>query len=477
MIIVEGKSYNSYKEFFTKYNDQILSGEIISSKYVILNAKRIKRFLSRYKWDENEVRDICYFMENHTISTTTFEPIKLFDNQVYCLCCFYGFLNDKGYQLVNHCAKVISRGHSKTGDCASLVLYEMARPGATAPEIQVCANDKKQASKTLEYAKLQLMVEANPTLHKMYKKGDWQILNDDHSTIKYHPNFAVATVRDTKQLDGGNNRATIIDELHNFTKDPIKTITDGSARKRKEWKCFYITTNGVTRGSTFDKYYKLWTETILEQGNEDEDFDNYMPLIFKLDSIADVNHPEMWVKAAPLINKLGSITTDLIRKELKAAKTDPVAQMEILTKTFNLPMRNAVNYFSQQDMDLCRSMYSPLKPGKCILGVDLSQVNDICSVSVAQVHDYVDSEGIKKSKWVFDVLKFMPKVGYDGLSERTKASMSYVNDQKFFLHNYPINDQEYVFKTVRNWLKVRGLKPLIVCYDPWCLFRHATHIK
>lgn len=96
---------------------------------------------------------------------------------------------------------------------------------------------------------------------------------------------------------------------------------------------------------------------------------------YKLDSIDEVNNPEMWVKANPNIGK--SVSYETYQLDVERAEKAPATRNDILAKRFGIPMEGYTYYFTYEETLPHRKRDFWQMP--CALGGDLSQGDDFCA--------------------------------------------------------------------------------------------------
>ena len=96
---------------------------------------------------------------------------------------------------------------------------------------------------------------------------------------------------------------------------------------------------------------------------------------YKLDSLEEVDHPELWVKAQPNLGK--TVSREAYHLDKERAEKAPAARNDILAKRFNIPMEGYTYYFTYEETLPHRERTFWQMP--CSLGMDLSQGDDFCS--------------------------------------------------------------------------------------------------
>jgi phage terminase large subunit-like protein len=96
---------------------------------------------------------------------------------------------------------------------------------------------------------------------------------------------------------------------------------------------------------------------------------------YKLDSIEEVAHPELWIKANLNLGK--TVSYETYQLDVERAEKAPASRNDILAKRFNIPMEGYTYYFTYEEtLPHTRKEYWGMS---CALGADLSQGDDFCS--------------------------------------------------------------------------------------------------
>lgn len=152
--------------------------------------------------------------------------------------------------------------------------------------------------------------------------------------------------------------------------DVVGAIEQGSS-KIQDYLIVAISSEGTVRNATGDTI-KMELMKILKGEIE-------APWIsiwyYKLDSIDEVNHPEMWLKANPNLGK--TVSYETYQRDVERAEKTPAARNDILAKRFGIPMEGYTYYFSYEETIPHKKRNYWNMP--CSLGADLSQGDDFCS--------------------------------------------------------------------------------------------------
>ena len=96
---------------------------------------------------------------------------------------------------------------------------------------------------------------------------------------------------------------------------------------------------------------------------------------YKLDSVDEVNDPEMWLKANPNLGK--TVSYEVYQLDVERAENAPATRNDILAKRFGIPMEGFTYFFTYEETIPHRKRdYWEMA---CSMGADLSQGDDFCS--------------------------------------------------------------------------------------------------
>jgi phage terminase large subunit-like protein len=291
---------------------------------------------------------------------------------------------------------------------------------------------------------------------------DAGVLRSTKKGVLFEPTNSVSLIKtsDYDTLDGTNAHGNIFDEVHGYTTDFIKVVNDGSSRKRRNWQTWYLSTNGTVRDAVFDNYYKQWL-SILDGGLDD---DYTMPWLYHLEDVAEVQDRSAWVKANPMLGII--LERESIESDMRKAVNRPDLQAELLAKTFNIPVNSYLSFFTNDECYGNKATYrpevfegTPESPRLVIVGIDLSAVNDICSVSFM---------AIGGDKRYFLNRKYMPRSRVEALPQELRDRyLTWEAEGQLTLHDQDFNKQSFVFWDLMAFMTEHHLTPLMVGYDDW----------
>jgi phage terminase large subunit-like protein len=175
------------------------------------------------------------------------------------------------------------------------------------------------------------------------------------------------------KLQGLRTKCNTVDEWlsGDLREDVIGAIEQG-ASKVPDYLIVAVSSEGTVRNGSGDTI-KMELATILKG-------EYYAPHIsiwhYKLDDLAEVADPAMWVKAQPNIGI--TVSYETYQLDVERAEKAPASRNDILAKRFGIPMEGYTYYFTY-DETIPHSPARNYWQMTCALGADLSQGDDFCA--------------------------------------------------------------------------------------------------
>nr|DAN00275.1 MAG TPA: Large Terminase [Caudoviricetes sp.] len=217
------------------------------------------------------------------------------------------------------------------------------------------------------------------------------------STKKGIQNFLTDSLLEVRpmtidKLQGLNTKFATIDEwLSGDVREDVMTPLEQGCRKVDDWLIVAISSEGTVRNGTGDDI-KIELKKILKG----EVYDPHVSIWwYCMDSIEQINRPELWPMAQPNIGK--TISYESYHQYVKRAESAPSARNDILAKCFGIPMEGYTYFFTYQE-----TLPHPKKNFwklSCALGADLSQGDDFCAFTFLFPLKYGDF-GIKTINYI-----------------------------------------------------------------------------
>lgn len=437
--------------WYYEYLKLIAQGKPVSEE-VRLALDRIPGYLNLFDYDATYPNKIIDFIEHFIYlqkGATDSEPMKLQTEQKFWIE-LMGFKHkDSGRQVITDIGLILGAGSGKSTFMAALGIAVMMVGSKQGNDVIIFANSIKQAQETFRTAS-EMVGDDRSMLYDMNERG---MLKPILNSIKYPLTNSLIQVKamDNRVADGVNVRLAIFDEFHAYRTNVIENVRKSSAPKRRDtgFTIWYISTNGQTRDSVFDSYYQRW-EDILHGRVEDW---STFPMIYKLDDLSETLDESTYEKAMPFVKSISDPA--IVKNILLKAKGNPVAQSEILAKSFNIPQSEFNALFTEDELKKARHIKFDELAGDndVYIGFDLSSVNDLSSIAL-----------VKKRGNHLSVLthSFLPEKTFtEKVSvEQRQRYQIFIDKGALELIPGSMIDEKYVFDWLVNYLYDNGLNPL-----------------
>lgn len=174
------------------------------------------------------------------------------------------------------------------------------------------------------------------------------------------------------KLQGLRPKLSTVDEwLSGDIREDVVGAIEQGASKMEDYLIIAISSEGTVRNGSGDTI-KMELESILRG----EFFAPHISIwYYRLDDIAEVAHPEMWIKAQPNLGK--TVSYETYQLDVERAENAPASRNDILAKRFGIPMEGYTYFFTYQDT-IPHDRFS-VNGMPCALGADLSQGDDFCA--------------------------------------------------------------------------------------------------
>lgn len=174
------------------------------------------------------------------------------------------------------------------------------------------------------------------------------------------------------KLQGLRPKIATVDEwLSGDIREDVVGAIEQGASKLDDYLIVAMSSEGTVRNSSGDTI-KMELLDILRG-----EYPNPHVSIFyyRLDDVAEVADPAMWIKAQPNLGK--TVKWETYHLDVERAEKAPAARNDILAKRFGIPMEGYTYFFSYEETipHRRRDFWSM----SCALGADLSQGDDFCA--------------------------------------------------------------------------------------------------
>ena len=392
--------------YYGMFRDAVLRGEIPVNEMVSLEMNRIDALIANrgVYYDDEAVEGWIRFCENELTLTDgadlkLLDTFKLWGEQLWG---WYYFEEKSVYEpdpdghhgkyvtrrikkrLIHKQYLIVGRGAAKTMYGSTIQDYGLNVDTTTTQQVTT-APTMKQAEEVLSPIRTAITRSRGP-LFKFLTEGSLQNTTGSRaarmklaSTKKGIQNFLTNSMLEIvpmsiAKLQGRHDKYATVDEWLScdIREDVIGAIEQGAAKTGDDWVIVAMSSEGTVRNGAGDTI-KMELLDILKG-------DYYAPHVsiwwYKLDSLDELNHPELWVKANPNLGH--TVSWETYQEELERAENAPATRNDILAKRFGIPMEGFTYYFTYEEtkvQDRRRDFWKM----PCALGGDLSQGDDFCA--------------------------------------------------------------------------------------------------
>lgn len=399
-----GLSNTAVPRYYGEFREAVLRGEIPVCKEIAMEMRRIDDLIANpgIYYDDEAVEGWIAFCENELTLTdggdlNLLPTFKLWGEQAFG---WYYFMEKSVYEpnkdgigghyvrknvkkrLINKQYLIVGRGAAKSLYATAIQAYFENVDTTTTHQITT-APTMKQAEEVMSSYRTAITRSRGP-LFKFLTEGSLQNTTGSRanrcklaSTKKGIENMLTGSLLEIRpmsiaKLQGLRCKIATVDEWlsGDIREDVIGAIEQG-ATKIDNYLIVATSSEGTVRNGSGDTI-KIELMDILKG-----DYVNPHVSIwwYKLDSVEEVNSPEMWIKANPNIGK--TVSYETYQLDVERAEKAPAARNDILAKRFGLPMEGYTYYFTYQET--LRHIKRDYWSMPCSMGADLSQGDDFCA--------------------------------------------------------------------------------------------------
>lgn len=447
---------------YVDYVKGVLDGSIVACEYIKLACQRTIDFDNRddmYFDEEDVTRRINFIWKmRHSTGEHNKQHFKLLPWQLWLISQIFGWKwKDTGYRVTRKVFLMISRKNGKTAICSALSLAAMVGDGQSGQEIDIIANNSKQAG--ICFDQIKNYAESVDPLRKIFQTYRSEI------RVPYFKSKIQVLSSESMGLDGWNSSVVIFDEFHAQKNWDLYNVMKSSQAAREQPLMIVLTTAGFLIGEAYP-CYSTW-ETCIDILRKDKQDDAYFSAIYQLDEGDDWQDEECWIKCSPSLDQ--TVFRQFMREELTAAKNNVSLENGIRTKTLN-EWRQSENVWLHYE--LLKSNMQPMTVEEmsnlpnvsyAYIGVDLSAVSDLTALSLM-----VESDG----KMYFKSWAFVPEdcllSGQNAMRYRDWQKMGYID-----VTDGNVQDYDYILSKIR---EIDSVIPIAgVYYDQWNAVQFAVN--
>jgi phage terminase large subunit-like protein len=397
-------SNTAVPKYYGRFRDAVIAGQIPINQEVELQMNRIDALIDNpmYYYDDKAVEGfIAYCEEELTLTDGSdlelLDSFKLWAEDIFG---WYYFVEQKvpvtsedgrmryrrkliKKRLCNKQYLIVARGAAKTMYASCIQSYFLNIDTSTTHQIAT-AYTMRQADETLSPIRTSITRARGP-LFKFLTEGSLQNTTGSRanrvklaSTKKGIENFLTGSRIETvpmsiDKLQSMRTKIATIDEWLScdVRENVVGAIEQGSS-KIDDYLIVAISSEGTVRNAIGDTI-KMQLMKIL-RGELDQPWVSIW--YYKLDSIEEVAHPEMWLKANPNLGK--TVSYETYQRDVDNIEKSPHERNDTLAKRFGIPMEGYTYFFSYEEIQVHEGHHDFWKM-PCALGADLSQGDDFCA--------------------------------------------------------------------------------------------------
>lgn len=397
-------SNTTVPKYYGQFREDVLSGRTVVNEKVSMEMNRIDQLIEDPDiwYDDLMVEGFIAFCEDELTLTDGSDLVLLDSFKLWAeqLLGWYYFVDRSVYvpspdnhggqyvnrrvkkRLVNKQYLIVARGAAKSQYESYIHHYFLNIDTSTTHQVHT-APTMKQAEEVLSPMRTAITRARGPVF-KFMTEGSLQNTTGSKanrvkltSTKKGIENFFTGSLCEIRpmtidKLQGLNSRINTVDEWlsGDIKEDVIGTLEQG-ASKNDDYLIVAVSSEGTARNGPGDTI-KMELMSILKG-------DYYNPHVsiwwYALDSIEEVNHPDMWEKAQPNIGK--TVTYETYQLDVERMENAPSTRNDILAKRFGIPMEGYTYFFTYEETKPHRRHEYWNMP--CAVGADLSQGDDFCA--------------------------------------------------------------------------------------------------
>lgn len=397
-------SNTAVPKYYGQFRDAVLRGEIPVCREISMEMNRIDELIEdpNIYYDSDAVEGFIDYCESELTLTdgsdlNLLDSFKLWAEQIFG---WYYFIEKSIYQpykdrkggryvnktikkrLVNKQYLIIGRGAAKSMYASCIQSYFINVDTSTTHQITT-APTMKQAEEVMSPIRTSITRHRGPLFEFLTEGSLQNTTGSKAKRVKLSPtkkgieNFLTGSMLEIRpmsvsKLQGLRCKVATVDEWlsGDIREDPIGAIEQG-ASKVDGYLILAISSEGTVRNGSGDTI-KMELMDILKGEYKNPHVSIWY---YRLDSIDEVNNPEMWVKANPNIGK--TVSYEAYQLDVERAEKAPATRNDILAKRFNIPMEGYTYYFTYEETLTHRKR--DFWNMSCALGADLSQGDDFCA--------------------------------------------------------------------------------------------------
>lgn len=391
-------------KYYGEFRNAVMRGDIPVCKEIAMEMNRIDDLINNpgVYYDDKAVEGFVKYCENELTLTdgadlVLLDTFKIWAEQIFG---WYYFVERSIYEpnkdghggryvnrrvkqrLINKQYLIVARGAAKSMYGSCIQNYFLNVDTSTTHQITT-APTMKQSEEVMSPIRTAITRARGP-LYKFLTEGSLQNTTGSKanrmklaSTKKGVENFLTGSLLEIRpmsinKLQGLRAKVATVDEwLSGDIREDVIGALEQGASKVDDYLIIAMSSEGTVRNGSGDTI-KMELMDILKG----EYINPHVSIwYYKLDSIDEVGHPEMWLKANPNLGK--TVKYETYQLDVERAEKAPASRNDILAKRFGIPMEGYTYFFTYEETIPHKKRDYWKMP--CAIGGDLSQGDDFCS--------------------------------------------------------------------------------------------------
>lgn len=398
-------SNTAIPKYYKEFRDHVIAGDIPVNREISLEMNRIDALIANpgVYYDESKVEGWINFCEQEMTLTDgsdlhLLDSFKLWAEQVFG---WWYFVDRNVWEpyddgrpggryvhkrvkkrLTNKQYLIVGRGAAKSLYDSCIHGYFENVDTSTTHQITT-APTMRQAEEVMS-AYRTAITRARGPLFKFLTEGSLQNTTGSRanrvklvSTKKGVENFLTGSLLEVRpmtidKLQGLRCKVASVDEwLSGDVREDVIGAIEQGASKNDDYLIIATSSEGTVRNGSGDTI-KMELADILKGKYVNPHVSIWW---YKLDSVDEIGHPDLWIKSNPNLGK--TVSYETYQLDVERAENAPAARNDILAKRFGLPMEGYTYYFTYEETQ-CQRRREYWRMS-CALGADMSQGDDFCA--------------------------------------------------------------------------------------------------
>lgn len=397
-------SNTAVPKYYGAFRDRVMAGEIPVNREIEMEMNRIDDLIAdpNIYYDDQAIEGFIKFCENELTLTdgsdlNLLDSFKLWSEQIFG---WYYFVQRSVYEpdpdghggqyvtksvkkrLTNKQYLIVARGAAKTMYVECIQAYFLTVDTSTTHQITT-APTMAQAEEVMSPLRTAITRAKGPLFEFMTEgslnnttgsKADRTKLA---STKKGIQNFLTGSILEVRpmainKLQGLRTKINSVDEwLSGDIREDVVGAIEQGASKIDDYLIVAISSEGTVRNGVGDTIKMELMDILKGEYRAPQTSIWY----YKLDDVAEVSDPAMWIKANPNLGK--TVSYETYQQDVERAENAPATRNDILAKRFGIPMEGYTYFFTYEETLPHRPQTFWSMP--CAMGADLSRGDDFCA--------------------------------------------------------------------------------------------------